>query len=161
MTDDYSGQPSTLGRCARCQNTFASQLKRAVISGRKREISEPSRPRIAGFRGDAKRRGAMQASLFSRSTVIVIIAYVTHVTRFADNERNIPVDFRLAQREIERPRQRENDRMSESEWEWKSKGWARVGESAANKTLLKESPWSGQEANIGYRQERILSIMGG
>jgi len=34
------------------------------------------------------------ASLFSRSTVIVTIAFVTHVTHFADNKRNIPLDFR-------------------------------------------------------------------
>lgn len=34
------------------------------------------------------------ASLFSRSTVIVTIAFVTHVTHFVDNKRNIPLDFR-------------------------------------------------------------------
>lgn len=34
------------------------------------------------------------ASLFSRSTIIVTIAFVTHVTHFVDNKRNIPLDFR-------------------------------------------------------------------
>lgn len=102
----------------------------------------------------------MQASLFSRSTVIVIIAYVTHVTRFADNERNIPLDFRLAQREIERETDsgKRNDGMSESERKSKSmREWEQDGE----RDISKESSWGTEEANIGYRRERILSIMRG
>lgn len=84
------------------------QLNRATISERKREISKLGQSRIAGFRGVAERCGAMQASLFSQSTVIVIIAFVTHVTRFV-NERNLPLDFRLAQREAERHGERERE----------------------------------------------------